>query len=111
MHRGRKGLRLQRAGQPARLSLGATDLPGRGTMPRRRSARGLARCPRGTVVNTDVDSYPESRVHNSQPHGIGRVATLDGLCAWNNLGRNVVFAGRDLRPRAVFVESVFAEDE
>jgi hypothetical protein len=62
-------------------------------------------------VNVDVDSYPESRVSNSQPHGIGRVATLDGLCAWNNLGRNVVFADRDFRPLAVFDESIFAEDE
>ena len=62
-------------------------------------------------MNVEVDSYPKSRVSNSQPHGIGRVATLDGLCAWNNLGRNVVFAGADFRPRAVFDESVFTEDE
>jgi hypothetical protein len=61
--------------------------------------------------SVEVDSYPESRVRNSQPHGIGRVAALDGLCAWNNLGRNVVFADEDLRPRAVFDESVFTEDE
>src|SRR5262245_53878274 len=54
---------------------------------------------------------PESRVRNSQPHGIGRVATLDGLGAWSNLGRNVVFVGLDLCPRAVFDESAFAEDE
>ena len=33
------------------------------------------------------------------------------LWAWNNLGRNVVFAGEDFRPRAVFDESVFSEDE
>jgi hypothetical protein len=58
-----------------------------------------------------VGSYPESRVRNSQPHGIGRVAALDGLCAWNNLGRNVVFADEAFRPRAVFDESVFTEDE
>lgn len=61
--------------------------------------------------SVEVDSYPESRVRNSQPHGIGRVAALDGLCAWNNLGRNVVFADEDLRPRAVFDESIFTEDE
>ena len=36
---------------------------------------------------------------------------LDGLWAWNNLGRNVVFAGEDFRPHAVFDESVFSEDE
>ena len=58
-----------------------------------------------------VDSYPESRVRNSQPHGIGRAAALDGLCAWNNLGRNVVFADESFRPLAVFDESVFTEDE
>ena len=50
-------------------------------------------------------------MQNSQPHGIGRVAALDGFGAWSNLGRNVVFVGPDLRPRAVFDESAFAEDE
>jgi hypothetical protein len=64
-----------------------------------------------TVRSTEIDSYPESRVHNSQPHGIGRVTTLDGLGAWSNLGRNVVFTGDDLRPRAIFDESAFTEDE
>jgi hypothetical protein len=63
------------------------------------------------VSREEVDAYPESRVHNSQPHGIGRVvATADGW-AWNNLGRNVVFAGSDLVPRAVYDESSFLEDE
>jgi hypothetical protein len=62
-------------------------------------------------VIREVVAYPESRVHNSQPHGIGRVVALDGLWAWNNLGRNVVFAGEDFQPRAVFDESVFSEDE
>ena len=60
---------------------------------------------------TEIASHPESHVHNSQPHGIGRVAALEGLGAWSNLGRNVVLAGPDLRPRAVFDESVFTEDE
>ena len=64
-----------------------------------------------TLTTIEVDAHPESRVHNSQPHGIGRVAALDGLFAWNNLGRNVVFAAEDLRPRAVFDESAFSEDE
>lgn len=59
----------------------------------------------------EIDSHPESQVRNSQPHGIGRVAALDGLGAWSNLGRNVVFVGPDLRPRAVFDVSVFSEDE
>ncbi len=62
-------------------------------------------------MNREVDAHPESRVHNSQPHGIGRVVALGDLWAWNNLGRNVVFAGKALRPRAVFDESVFSEDE
>ena len=60
---------------------------------------------RDTLTTVKVDAHPESRVHNSQPHGIGRVVALDGLFAWNNLGRNVVFAGEDFRPRAVFDES------
>ena len=64
-----------------------------------------------TFAGVEVEAYPESRVDNSQPHGIGRVVALDGLWAWNNLGRNVVFAGDDFRPRAVFDESVFADDE
>ena len=59
----------------------------------------------------EIDSHPESQVRNSQPHGIGRVAALDGLAAWSNLGRNVVFVGPDLRPRAVFDESAFTDDE
>jgi hypothetical protein len=59
----------------------------------------------------EINSHPESQVHNSQPHGIGRVAPLGDLGAWSNLGRNVVFVGPDLRPRAVFDESVFADDE
>jgi len=61
--------------------------------------------------HVEIDAHPESRVQNSQPHGIGRVAVLDGVVAWNNLGRNVVFAGEDLTPRAVYDESAFTEDE
>ena len=62
-------------------------------------------------MSIEVHAYPESRVHNSQPHGIGRVVALGGLWAWNNLGRNVVFADKEYRPRAVFDKSVFSEDE
>jgi hypothetical protein len=62
-------------------------------------------------VIIEVDAHPESRVHNSQPHGIGRVVALGGVWAWNNLGRNVVFAGEDFEPRAVFDDSLFSEDE
>jgi len=58
-----------------------------------------------------IDSYPSSRVVNSQPEGIGRVVALDGMCAWNNLGRNVVFADLELRPGAVFDETVFPDDD
>ena len=63
------------------------------------------------VCAVEIDSHPESQVRNSQPHGIGRVASLDGLGAWSNLGRNVVFVGPGLTPRAVFDESVFTDDE
>jgi len=59
----------------------------------------------------EVDAHPESRVHNSQAHGIGRVVALRDGWAWNNLGRNVVFAGDDLVPRAVYDDSAFDEDE
>jgi hypothetical protein len=59
----------------------------------------------------DVDAYPESRVHNSQPAGIGRVVTLGDDWAWNNLGRNVVFASRAFEPRAVFDQTQFPDDD
>ena len=57
------------------------------------------------------DSYPVSRVENSQPAGIGRVVALDRGVAWNNLGRNIVFADDRLRPRAVFDETVYPDDD
>jgi hypothetical protein len=63
------------------------------------------------VRAAEIDSHPASQVRNSQADGIGRVAALGGLGAWSNLGRNVVFVGPDLRPRAVFDESVFSADE
>ena len=47
------------------------------------------------VRSVEIDSFPHSRVRNSQAHGIGRVAALNGLGAWSNLGRNVVFVGRN----------------
>jgi hypothetical protein len=58
-----------------------------------------------------IDSVPESAVRNSQPAGIGRIAALGRGCAWNNLGRNVVFADKSLRPRAVFGETEFPADD
>ena len=59
----------------------------------------------------DVDAYPESRVNNSQPAGIGRVVALGEGWAWNNLGRNVVFASRAFEPRAVFDQTQFPDDD
>jgi hypothetical protein len=60
---------------------------------------------------TELDAYPESRVHNSQPAGIGRVVDLGEVCAWNNLGRNVVFATRAFEPCAVFDQTQFPDDD
>ena len=58
-----------------------------------------------------MDSIPLSRVANSQPAGIGRIASLGSRCAWNNLGRNVVFADAALRPIAIFGDTMFPEDD
>jgi hypothetical protein len=60
---------------------------------------------------TELNSHPESRVQNSQPAGIGRVADLGDVCAWNNLGRNVVFATRAFKPIAVFDQTQFPDDD
>ena len=66
--------------------------------------------PRG-VPGVVFDSYPESRVENSQPAGIGRVVALERQCAWNNLGRNVVFASRSFQPEAVFDQTSYPDDD
>ena len=58
-----------------------------------------------------MDSLPVSRVVNSQPAGIGRLVAFGSQCAWNNLGRNVVFADTSLRPLAIFGETLFPEDD
>ena len=58
-----------------------------------------------------MDSVPLSRVVNSQPAGIGRIVSLGSRCAWNNLGRNVVFADTSLRPIALFGDTMFPEDD
>ncbi len=58
-----------------------------------------------------MDSLPLSRAANSQPAGIGRLASLGSRCAWNNLGRNVVFADASLHPLAVFGDTLFPEDD
>jgi hypothetical protein len=58
-----------------------------------------------------VDSHPQNGARNSQPEGVGRVVAVGELCAWNNLGRNVVFASRAFRPLAIFDETRFPEDD
>ena len=58
-----------------------------------------------------MDSLPFSCVVNSQPAGIGRVVSLGSVCAWNNLGRNVVFADTSLNPLAIFGDTMFPEDD
>ncbi len=58
-----------------------------------------------------VDAHPELGVRNSQPEGIGRVVDMGDLVAWNNLGRNVVFADRWWQPVAVFGTTSFDDDE
>jgi hypothetical protein len=58
-----------------------------------------------------TDSHPESAVHNSQPAGIGRVVALDEMCAWNNLGRNVVFADHKLEILGIFDETHYPLDD
>ena len=58
-----------------------------------------------------IDSVPVSRVVNSQPAGIGRFVSFGSRCAWNNLGRNVVFADASLRPLAIFGDTMFPEDD
>ena len=50
-------------------------------------------------------------MRNSQPEGIGRVAGLGNLVAWNNLGRNVVFADLRWQPVSVFGTTSFANDD
>jgi hypothetical protein len=39
------------------------------------------------------------------------VVDLDGLVAWNNLGRNLVFADANLDPLAIFGETAFPDDD
>lgn len=59
----------------------------------------------------EIDAAADDGVRNSQPEGIGRVAVLDRLVCWNNLGRNVVFADRALRPYAVFGSTLFPDQD
>jgi prepilin-type processing-associated H-X9-DG protein len=59
----------------------------------------------------EIDAAAEIGVRNSQPRGIGRVAVLGDLVCWNNLGRNVVFADGHCRPRAVFGQTMFPDED
>jgi hypothetical protein len=59
----------------------------------------------------NIEAAAEIGVRNSQPHGIGRVAILGDLVCWNNLGRNVVFADGQCRPRAVFGRTLFPDQD
>jgi hypothetical protein len=63
------------------------------------------------LVHQEVDAASGQGVRNSQPEGLGRVVALNDLVCWNNLGRNVVFADRQLRPRAVFGTTLFPGDD
>jgi hypothetical protein len=63
------------------------------------------------LAGAPLDSYPDSHVRNSQPEGIGRVVAVGELCAWNNLGRNVVFASPDCRPLAIFDQTEFPDED
>jgi hypothetical protein len=63
------------------------------------------------LAHREVDAAPAEGVRNSQPEGIGRVVTLGDLVCWNNLGRNVVFADHQFRPRAVFGTTLFPGDD
>jgi len=65
----------------------------------------------GAGEPVEVDAHAEVGVRNSQPEGIGRVADLDDLVAWNNLGRNIVFADRRWQPVAVFGTTSFPYDD
>jgi hypothetical protein len=63
------------------------------------------------LVHQEVDAAADQGVRNSQPEGLGRVVALRDLVCWNNLGRNVVFADRQLRPRAVFGTTLFPDED
>ena len=68
-----------------------------------------ARRPTSHVIETNAAA--EIGVRNSQPPGIGRVVALGDLTCWNNLGRNIVFADTRFRPRAVFGQTLFPNQD
>ncbi|HEX9548022.1 MAG TPA: hypothetical protein VF942_11830 [Acidimicrobiales bacterium] len=63
------------------------------------------------ITHQVVDAAADIGVRNSQPEGIGRLVVLGDLLCWNNLGRNVVFADRRLRPRAVFGSTLYPDED
>jgi hypothetical protein len=63
------------------------------------------------VVTDLVDACADVGVRTSQAEGIGRIVALTGMCAWNNLGRNVVFADERFRPLAIVDETYFPDDD
>lgn len=63
------------------------------------------------MIVDEISSCSGDGVRNSQPEGIGRVAALPGLVAWNNLGRNVVFADTSFTPLAVFGDTDHPDDD
>src|SRR5690348_15098929 len=116
MPRRRGELRLQPDGQPPAFPAATAALPLRFAMPGRGPTRGRSGIAEGNSVNgslihEDVDAASATGVRNSQPEGIGRVVALDDLVCWNNLGRNVVFADRRLRPRAIFGTTLFPDED
>ncbi len=104
----REGVCLQPASRPDRGTPGAACVSSRSPLPGcNRTRFGVEGARRALLM----DSLPVSRVVNSQPAGIGRLVAFGSQCAWNNLGRNVVFADTSLRPLAIFGETLFPEDD
>jgi hypothetical protein len=67
--------------------------------------------PAGDPGLVEVHAAASHGPANSQPEGIGRVAAVAGMACWNNLGRNVVFADRQLRPCAVWASTLYPDDD
>ncbi len=121
VHRRMRGRRnqlcLQPGGEPAGFPPRATPLPVGPAVRGRRPAPGRSRpatwaLVTGALTRSEVNAAAGLGVRNSQPEGIGRVVALGELLCWNNLGRNVVFADHQARPRAVFGTTLFpGQDE
>ena len=103
-----RGFQWQARTCPLRAAVPGGAATGTGGAPAGRAGVTVAS---GTDRPVEVDAHSEIGVRNSQPEGIGRVADLGDLVAWNNLGRNVVFADRRWQPVAVFGTTVFVDDE